>query len=299
MNHGFIITVHNYPELLKEIIDLLSCPNHFFFINIDKKIDDSPFKKILNNVPNVYFTEGKQRVKVNNGGFSQIQATINLLNIAHKQNLDYIHFISGQDYPCVSIKEFDDFFIKNEGISYMHYDSPEEIKEWTVSKYPQRYKQYHTIDFNLNKKNLLQNITLKLLNLCFKILPPRKNIHEIAGGWNWFSWHKSVTNYVLNYLKENPNYIKKWHFTSCCDEIIFHTLLNKHTDILHIERYNSLRYIEWHPKREYKTLPLILDEREYNDIINSKAFFCRKIQPDQSSKLIKMLKKHINNPQRN
>lgn len=293
MNHGFIITAHDYPELLKDTIRMLSAPNHHFFIHIDKKKNDEPFKKILNNIPNVYFTEGKERIKVNNCGFSQIHATIILLKIAQRHNLDYIHFISGQDYPCVSCKTFDDYFTKNEGISYMHYDSPEEANEWRATKYYKRYKYYYTIDFNFDKKNLFQNLKLKFLNLLFRFLPIRSNIPNIAAGWNWFSWHKSVTDYVLEYIKNNPQYLKRWKYTCSGDEMIFHTLLNDKTDVLHIDRNNSLRFIEWHPKRNYKTLPLVLDEREYNDIINSHAFFCRKIHPEQSSNLIKLLKKHI------
>lgn len=75
--------------------------------------------------------------------------------------------------------------------------------------------------------------------------------------------------------------------------MVFHTLLNKKTEELNIEKFNSLRYIEWHPKREYQSLPLILDEREYEDIINKKVFFCRKIHPELSHRLIILLKKRI------
>lgn len=37
MKHAFLITAHAYFEQLCDIIELLSTPNHFFFINIDKK----------------------------------------------------------------------------------------------------------------------------------------------------------------------------------------------------------------------------------------------------------------------
>lgn len=37
MKHAFLITAHAYFEQLVEIIELLSTPNHYFFVNIDKK----------------------------------------------------------------------------------------------------------------------------------------------------------------------------------------------------------------------------------------------------------------------
>ena len=37
LKHGFLIIAHEHLELLDKIIELLSCPNHYFFINIDRK----------------------------------------------------------------------------------------------------------------------------------------------------------------------------------------------------------------------------------------------------------------------
>lgn len=37
MKHGFMIMTHAFPEQLEEIVNLLEAPNHYFFINIDKK----------------------------------------------------------------------------------------------------------------------------------------------------------------------------------------------------------------------------------------------------------------------
>lgn len=47
MKHGFMIMTHAFPEQLEEIVNLLEAPNHYFFINIDKKQDDKPFKQLL------------------------------------------------------------------------------------------------------------------------------------------------------------------------------------------------------------------------------------------------------------
>lgn len=80
-----MIMTHAFPEQLEEIVNLLEAPNHYFFINIDKKQDDKPFKQLLQNHKNIYFTEGKNRIRVVHGGFSQIQAEISLLTLANNK----------------------------------------------------------------------------------------------------------------------------------------------------------------------------------------------------------------------
>ena len=67
-------------------------------------------------------------------------------------------------------------------------------------------------------------------------------------------------------------------------------------DELNIDGSHSLRYINWHKKvegRSHTGSPLTLNEEEYDDIINSGNFFCRKVHPDTSRKLLAMLRRNI------
>ena len=292
MKHAFIICVHRFPEQFKEIVDLLRSPNHYFFINVDKKVDDTPFREGIADYQNVfYFAEGKERTVVNHAGFSQIVCTLKLLEKAVSMDMDYYHSISGQDFPCVDNKTFDDFFEGCGNRSYMHYDSPEEAKMYSKS-YRTRFRRYTAFDMP-GRNFYLVNLLVKALNRILCLLPRRPDIENVAVGWSWFSWHKQVVSYVLKYLKDNPEYLKRFKYTGCCDEVIFHTMLNGLEDKLNIDKYNALRFIEWHPHRPSKTLPLVLNESEYTEIIDSKSFFCRKIHPVESEQLKLMLRKHI------
>ena len=46
-------------------------------------------------------------------------------------------------------------------------------------------------------------------------------------------------------------------------------------------------------KRQIGTIIIWADEEEYDDIINSGNFFCRKVHPDTSRKLLAMLRRNI------
>lgn len=80
MNHAFLIYAHAFPGQLKEIIDLLKAPNHYCFINIDKKSKWAEKFIIENRSDHIIFLEGKERMEVAHGGYSQIAVTLRLLH---------------------------------------------------------------------------------------------------------------------------------------------------------------------------------------------------------------------------
>ena len=226
----------------------------------------------------------------NGGGYSQIVAELNMMSFAIKSRrcYDYFHLLSGSDYPCVNQIVFDKFFEDKRGCSFMHFDSEAEIFNWRDSKYNDRVAKWYLHDVQWIPSRL-KSIVSRLLNIMVK----RKPIPDVVAGWNWFSWHRSLVNWVLDYLGRNPSYLKRFKYTTCCDEVIFHTLLYRRIEELNIEPYNSLRYIDWHPNRPYASLPLILDERDFLSIVNSKALFCRKVDEKLSKRLMDLLDKNM------
>lgn len=279
LNHAFLIIAHDSPELLKRIINNVKVPNHYVFIHLDKNADQQRFNMIQEErvtfIDNIYVTHG---------GFSLIMAEIMLMKAALKSdvNFDYFHLISGHDYLCRSMSEFDSFFELNNGRSYMHYDSDEQHEQWKTL-ITNRYVKWNLKDKGFNKffrKAICYGLNRLLL----------KNVtFQLYAGWQWFSWHRTVVEYVLREIASHPTYLESFRYTNCCDEVIFHTMFWEHLEELNIDRNNSLRYIDWFPKRKYVTLPLILDERDYVAIKESKAFFCRKVFIDRSVKLLDLL----------
>lgn len=303
--HAFLISAHSFPEQLEDIVNLLYASNHYFFIHIDKKS-----KKMLSSDAILRLKEKEninfvQPMRVNHGGFSQISCILKLLEEAYKckcSKIDYVHLISGQDYPCMANSDFDALFEQVEK-SYMYFDSMEDTLECRKWNYPYRTDYFNFVDLHVPflPYKRFRKILIKCLNKLVKIFK-RKPITDAYAGWTWFSWHRSVVEYVLTFLKNNPSYIKRFRRTFCMDEIFFHTMLYEKANDLNIVKNNALRFIEWNPRkgekldhknasRKHLLHPLVLDEREYDDIINSGAIFCRKVHPVQSAKLITLLKK--------
>lgn len=281
MNHAFLIIAHDSPEFLQRIISRLEAPNHYVFVHYDKKYN-SPLLKIRYGE----CISDDKRIRVTHGGFSLIRTELLLLRHAfnYPKKIDYFHLISGHDYPCVSNKEFDDFFEKApQRKSFMHFDTEEQRIAWK-DKIETRVNKWHLIDQWHWRKG--RHTIEKIINV---LVPRNKFEGELYAGWQWFSWHRSLVEWVLSYCDNHPEYLKRFHHTSCCDEVLFHTLLYPHLEELNIDKCNSLRYIDWYPKRSSTTLPLVLDERDFDAIHNSGALFCRKCFIDKSIKLLDML----------
>ena len=82
----------------------------------------------------------------------------------------------------------------------------------------------------------------------------------------------------MQYIKENPDFVKRFHYTNCADELFYPTILYPVRNQLNIDITNSLRYIEWHDGSTTLTHPKILTELDYSEILQSGAMFCRKVE---------------------
>lgn len=288
--HAFMITCYKQPKLVARIISRLETSNHFFFVHVDKKTDISPFVKETEKMKNVFFTE---QIKVNHARISQLKSEILLLHsvreyeIKYGINFDFIHLISGNDYPLRSNDQFDDFF-DNTDSSFMLYDSSKYWKEYL------RYEEHTVNDWHLNKGGLLSSIYIKCVGRFLGYVFPRKRIRNLSGGWDWWSWNSKTFKYVLDFLDANPGYIKRWNHTLCVTEKFFHTILFDKIDELHLETWNPLRFVSWKPRRNLgpdydPRRPYDLTENDFDLVINSKAFFCRKVDEVKSAKLMDMI----------
>lgn len=280
--------VHREPDLFGRIIRRIAAPNHFIFVNVDAKYPYfERFKAEAEGLPNIIFTK---RINVMHGGFSQVACTLEQLEelYAKVPDFTYMHTISGQDYPCVTTELFDAFFEGNTR-SYMMLDTKEEQAEWCMDKYSKRIEKWYFDDW-FNRpwmwKLHLKGFISRPMRL---VKRPYGDMHAIWGGWNWFSLHRSVVDYFLKFVEANPRYLKRFHLTNCCDELVFATMLYPHLTELNIENRNSKRYVNWHSPRRKTNAPLLLNENEYEDVVKSGAFFCRKVSLPESAKLLEML----------
>lgn len=287
-NHAFIMPVHKQPKLLARIINILQSENHYFFVHVCGQVENyHEFVDTCKGLKNVVFVK---RIPVYHCGISQVYATIIMLDavMAHPIHFDYIHQISGQDYPLRSNEQFDDFF-ENTNESFMCYNYEDQMDKW-IPIYNEQVNRY----YNYGPASLWDKIVVKVGNShigdrFFK----RKPVPNLAGGWDWFSWSDTVTKYVYDYIysKEGKKLQRRFKYTCAPGEHLWQTILYKHLEEFKIRKHFPLRYISWEPYREIeqKHRPYDMNEDDFERIINSAAFFCRKVEEKESAKLLDMI----------
>jgi hypothetical protein len=111
MKIAHLILAHKNPAQLHRLLTALDHPASDFYIHIDKKTDDAPFRSLLFQ-KNVFFID--KRAKIFWGDWGTIQATLNGFEVIIPKGYDYINVISGQDFtpekvpsllPVILLKE--------------------------------------------------------------------------------------------------------------------------------------------------------------------------------------------------
>ena len=287
-NHAFIITAHHQPRLLARILKVLEADNHYFFIHVNQRSGDlTPFLEVTKEIKNVKFVE---RIKVYHGDISQINATLIMFKTALDSGVDftYFHQISGQDYPLRSNKQFDDFFAgKTE--SFMFYDDLESCSAKTKKLILRRVKQYRPKTIEGKWKNRFFYILglPQILSVFLK----RPKIEHVATGSDFFSFHKSVVDFIMDYNQKHPDYLCSFTDTSSPSEIYYHTMLKPYLEQLHIHPQMPLRFCSFIPHRPVATKyrPYDLNELDFDYVMKTPCFFCRKVHEVTSAKLLDMI----------
>lgn len=266
-NHNQIMRLINH---LKTDFDL--------YVHIDKR--NKLNIKSFDNV-NVY-----KEFKTYHGGVSLVIATLFLIEEAYKNNYDRYIFISGQDVPLKTNKEIINFFDTNKNKEYISYESINNseamYKEMSFRLNSYNFGKLYRLIFHRNIRELLSNFPL------IKRATP-KNIYY---GSQWWNLTNNAIKYILDYTKQNPNFLKRFNYTWCGDEMFFQSIL-LNSEFKNDCINDNLRYIDWSEKKG--SSPKTFNINDYNIIkenINNNLF-ARKFDENFDNDIINKLYKDL------
>ena len=144
--HAHLIIAHNNFEILEKTLKILDDEKNDFYIHIDKKVKNFDFEKIKNIVKKskIIFTE---RIDIKWGHSSQIDCELILLKSAANNSYSYYHLLSGVDMPIKPKEEIYNFFEKNLGKEFIHFQN----KIYNM-KNNDRFSLYHLFPYFLRSK---------------------------------------------------------------------------------------------------------------------------------------------------
>jgi len=282
MKHAFLITAYKDIPSLNRLIDRLSS-DFYLYIHIDKK--SSIRKSDIQTNKHVFIY---RRYSINWGSFNHLQAVLFLLKKSLKIEPDYVHVITAQDYLCVTNQAFDEFFSTRKGKSFMDYVKASENWWYVV-----RYKYYWFTDVIVHPKSFdffSHPVIRRILKSQKRFKVNRSHLGRfnddyIYKGLVYVSLYKDAVKEVLNYLKKDSGFLRSLRYCLIPEEFFFQTILLNSPLKNSIENEN-LRYMDWGFRNGIS--PCVLDESDYNAIVESGKLIIRKVS-DSSRVLLEML----------
>lgn len=289
MRHAYLIMAHTNWKLLSQLLYVLDDPDTDFYLLIDKKVQE-PLQTLLNRFPEKSKLIELPRIEINWGGYSMIQAILNLLKKAIEGHYEYYHLLQGSDFPIKNKKEINTFFEKNSGKEFIEF-SP---GNYEFAKWKCDYRHFF-VDNRFYRKNwLLKFISHGIVEFQKIIGKTAENLHQkLYHGSSLFS----ITHECAVYLMEKEVEINKaYKWSIAADEVFLQTLVihsSFKNQLYHFEkRDGNARYIDWEHREGNSPKTFTDNDAELLLSLPEQYCFARKFS-DANMELVERIIKEI------
>ncbi len=237
-----------------------------FYVHIDNKSDCQSYQPY----ENVFFVQ--DNIDVNWGGWSQVQATLQLIELALQNEENYyFHFCSGED---VILQEFSD--IQED----WHMNFCDAIM--LESEYSSRHQYRRNFSFIHADTRWQRSITGKVLTKIYQyyntIIPNQQNA---LYGSSWFSMNRQHAE-IIN--KTSSQYEQSFKKNLCPDEHFFQYLA--HNNNLNVANMNK-RFIIFDKSYHNGNSPLYLNHQQIIEAKEKGFWFARKVDRSMALAFLK------------
>ena len=264
----------------------------YVFIHLDKKFkENKEERERLEAFPQV--VRVYQKFDVNWGGFSMLRCQIFMMREVLKRcDAEYVHLISSQDYPTMSLGEFLVFFERykdKDCLQYVHLPH----MNWERNTF-HRLQYYYPYDwFSTRYKawgKMHRILRFQRKHDIKRSLP--KQFDHLYGCSQWFSITRKSTQLIVDYTRRHPMLYWRMWMTFAPEEMYTATVLvnlKKGKDIL----FTNFRFIRM--KHENGNCPANLDVHHLRYLLERPCVFARKMEMPISHEMMEVLDKYFVN----
>lgn len=285
MKVAFLMLCHKNPKQINLLLKALKHPQIDVFIHVDSKNEN--IREDIEKSDGVYLLPKKDCVDVQWAQFSEVKATLNLLNAAISEGggVGYSHYflISGQDFPLKSIGEI---------VRFLNERKDENFIDCALIK---RFEKRNDIYFPrmVIGRRIWQKILKGILvystggwNQTFSIIKRLKpaNVQYYFGS-QWWCLNDAMVKWIYNFLENYPEYIKLFKHSLCPDECFFQTLVMNSPFANTTKPY--LHYIKW---EKGKSSPKTLTTIDYEELKKAEKLIARKFDINVDAEIIERLR---------
>ena len=266
------IQCHKNPEQINFLISRFPREFFDFYIHVDLKSDIIDY---INKKENVYFVAN--RLDVQWGRFSQVEATLELLKMVKTNEYSYVHLISGNDCMIKPVDYFLDVFSSDNRKEYIQSNILPGSCTWSWSG-EDRYSCWYPpwiIHRPAHKSYRLLRISYRELVMRTRFLKRKSYpVNYFYGGSSWFSLTGECVCWMMEYLLQHRQYISFFQHSVCSDEVFFSTLIRESPYAGNIAN-NPLRFMIW--KGTFSGGPKDLEYSDISKMKDTDCVFARKV----------------------
>ncbi len=280
MRVAHLIITYTNPLQTERMIRRMQHPGFDFYIHVDKKMDISSHL-FLSKIPNVYLIQ--DRVTVVWAGYNTVEATMRSVKeiFSTGRKYDYVHLMSGQDYPIKTAQHIYDFFVANNGKEFLEF---EHFDDWADEAYP-RIREYHLTNYHFPGRYYFQ----WLLN---KLLPTRKSPlkMEYYGASMFWALTSDCLQYIVDLVDKNARFRRFLQLTWGSDEFLFQTLVLNSLFKANVVNDNLL-FLD---RDKGAPHPNVLTSSHLSNLLASNKLFARKFDLSKDKLVMDSLDGHLN-----
>ena len=281
MKIAYLILAHINPGQLKRMIQRLHTANTWVYIHLDSKTPyTADFSAMAQELPNAFFIS--RRVNISWGAYSIIKAVLYGLQeiINSGIRFDYIHLMSGFDYPIKDIDHIFKFFTSNAGREFIHYRQLP-IGEFYEGRMDRvwYYYDYDNIHSAFGSPgSCAYEAEMRRRGIKRSFIRGMKPYH----GSTWWCLTGNCVKYILDAVNRNCEIENFFRYTKFPDEQFFQTLV-MNSPFAQNALSENLWYLDW--SEVNASHPKTLDMGDFPALTHTPALYARKLDDRNGSQL--------------
>jgi hypothetical protein len=271
MKVAYAILAHDHPHNVARLTRHLLDAAGTVAIHVDLKAGDGAQAAIAEalgaRAQEIIWAE---RVSVGWGQWSMIEATFSAVQAILRSGTepDYIHLMSGADYPIRPVSEFVAFLERHRGTEFIQSHSAN-LHKWVIDGLTkERYQYRHYFNFKRHPRLFVMNWKLQRLLGLRRKLPRGLTLHM---GSQWCTLTPSTWSRIIE-LARSPDIARVFRTSWIPDEMLLQTLLAS-LDVRHSNR--NLTHYQF---TDYG-VPVVYCNGHTSHLLKQPFFFARKISP--------------------
>lgn len=275
MRIAYLILAHRAPDDLLALLKKLGRHGEAY-LHIDR--DAQGFQDYWDRLAQ-HATLPTQRHSVSWGGFSVVEATLELIETAlAKGSADYLVLLSGACLPVGNWTELADQ-LAHEGGEYIDMMPDQEALTHDRKARLAHYRFY---------SKTLPRPCLGAVNRLSRLIWTRPDFAAEFGvprfGSMWWCLSRPCLDWAMRFREANPRYDKRFRHSETPDESYFQTLVSLSPFADKVK--DSLTYVDWEKGGSH---PKILSRQDLPRIAASGQYFARKFDWDHDRDLVRNL----------